>query len=53
MYQASEKRYESMKYSACGNSGLKLPAVSLLWSRTRQCRKELGAYSAREFYGLS
>lgn len=32
MYQASEKRYDSMKYSACGNSGLKLPAVSLgLW----------------------
>lgn len=32
MYQASEKRYETMKYYACGNSGLKLPAVSLgLW----------------------
>lgn len=32
MYQASEKRYESMKYFNCGNSGLKLPAVSLgLW----------------------
>lgn len=32
MYQASEKRYESMKYYSCGNSGLKLPAVSLgLW----------------------
>lgn len=32
MYQASEKRYESMKYFSCGNSGLKLPAVSLgLW----------------------
>lgn len=29
MYQASEKRYESMNYYHCGNSGLKLPAVSL------------------------
>ena len=32
MYQASEKRYDSMKYFSCGNSGLKLPIVSLgLW----------------------
>ncbi|MFI3214528.1 MAG: aldo/keto reductase [Eubacteriales bacterium] len=32
MYQASEKRYEKMEYFRCGNSGLKLPAVSLgLW----------------------
>ena len=32
MYQASEKRYETMKYFSCGNSGLKLPAFSLgLW----------------------
>lgn len=32
MYQASEKRYDSMDYYACGNSGLKLPAVSFgLW----------------------
>ena len=32
MYQASEKRYENMVYNRCGNSGLKLPAVSLgLW----------------------
>ncbi len=32
MYQASEKRYESMIYNRCGNSGLKLPEVSLgLW----------------------
>ncbi len=32
MYQANEKRYERMKYSKCGISGLKLPAVSLgLW----------------------
>ena len=32
MYQASEKRYESMNYVSCGNSGLKLPTVSLgLW----------------------
>ncbi len=32
MYQASDKRYDSMQYNYCGNSGLKLPAVSLgLW----------------------
>lgn len=32
MYEASEKRYETMTYNRCGNSGLKLPAVSLgLW----------------------
>ncbi len=32
MYIADEKRYERMKYNRCGNSGLKLPAVSLgLW----------------------
>ena len=32
MYQASEKRYDSMKYFSSGNSGLKLPALSLgLW----------------------
>lgn len=32
MYQASEKRYQDMPYHRCGNSGLKLPAVSLgLW----------------------
>ncbi len=32
MYQASEKRYNSMNYFSCGNSGLKLPIVSLgLW----------------------
>ncbi len=31
-YTASEKRYESMKYNKCGESGLRLPAVSLgLW----------------------
>ncbi len=31
-YAASEKRYETMKYKRCGNSGLMLPAVSLgLW----------------------
>ena len=28
MYQASEKRYDSMNYFLCGNSGLKLPAVA-------------------------
>ena len=32
MYQACEKRYESMPYVRCGRSGLQLPAVSLgLW----------------------
>ena len=32
MYTASENRYEKMHYNRCGNSGLKLPAVSLgLW----------------------
>ena len=32
MYLASEKRYETMEYHRCGNSGLNLPAVSLgLW----------------------
>ncbi|MBP3351785.1 MAG: aldo/keto reductase [Lachnospiraceae bacterium] len=32
MYQANEKRYEEMKYTRCGRSGLFLPQVSLgLW----------------------
>lgn len=32
VYQADEKRYESMKYNRTGNSGLLLPAISLgLW----------------------
>ncbi|MDG0791638.1 L-glyceraldehyde 3-phosphate reductase [Cohnella ginsengisoli] len=32
IYQASDKRYETMKYNRTGRSGLKLPAVSLgLW----------------------
>lgn len=32
MYNASEKRYENMKYNYSGKSGLQLPAVSLgLW----------------------
>lgn len=32
MYIADEKRYDTMKYNRCGNSGLLLPAVSLgLW----------------------
>lgn len=31
-YQASDVRYENMKYNLCGHSGLKLPALSLgLW----------------------
>lgn len=29
MYQANERRYSKMKYVRCGNSGLKLPVVSL------------------------
>lgn len=29
MYRADDKRYEKMDYSRCGNSGLKLPVVSL------------------------
>ncbi len=32
MYKPSETRYDSMLYRRCGNSGLKLPAISLgLW----------------------
>ena len=32
MYNAQESRYDSMEYNKCGESGLKLPAVSLgLW----------------------
>lgn len=32
MYKASSERYQSMEYHRCGNSGLKLPAISLgLW----------------------
>lgn len=32
MYQANEKRYETMKYHRCGTSGLMLPELSLgLW----------------------
>lgn len=32
MYQASENRYKEMQYFQCGNSGLKLPGVTLgLW----------------------
>lgn len=32
MYKASSERYQSMQYYNCGNSGLKLPAISLgLW----------------------
>ena len=31
-YTANEKRYDNMPYRRCGESGLKLPAVSLgLW----------------------
>ena len=32
MYQANETRYETMPYPRCGDSGLRLPAISLgLW----------------------
>lgn len=32
MYQASAERYTTMQYNKCGNSGLKLPGVSMgLW----------------------
>jgi L-glyceraldehyde 3-phosphate reductase len=32
LYQAAEQRYQKMEYRRCGNSGLKLPAISLgLW----------------------
>lgn len=32
MYHASNERYQTMQYNKCGNSGLKLPGVSLgLW----------------------
>ncbi len=32
MYQAAKERYQTMDYKRCGNSGLKLPGVSLgLW----------------------
>ena len=32
VYQADEKRYETMKYHRCGASGLMLPELSLgLW----------------------
>jgi len=32
MFEAEETRYNKMKYNRCGNSGLKLPAISLgLW----------------------
>lgn len=32
VYQASQTRYETMTFQRCGNSGLKLPAISLgLW----------------------
>ena len=32
MYQADEKRYETMKYLRCGKSGIKLPRIALgLW----------------------
>ena len=31
-YTSAENRYQSMKYNRTGNSGLKLPAISLgLW----------------------
>ena len=45
MYTASDKRYEKMLYNRCGESGLKLPAVSLgLWHNFG----EIGRASCRE-----
>ena len=40
IYKASDDRYAKMKYVNCGNSGLKLPKVSLgLWHNfgSRDC----------------
>ncbi len=40
MYIANEERYKNMKYNRCGNSGLKLPALSLgLWHNFGSCDK--------------
>ena len=37
-YTANEKRYDSMKYKKCGESGLKLSGVSLgLWHNFGDC----------------
>ena len=37
-YQAASDRYNTMKYHKCGNSGLKLPAISLgLWKQDTRC----------------
>lgn len=37
-YTASKQRYEEMKYNKCGESGLKLPAISLgLWHNFSAC----------------
>lgn len=38
MYQASENRYENMKYLRCGKSGLLLPRIALgLWHNFGSC----------------
>ncbi len=38
MYIADAQRYEEMKYNRCGNSGLKLPALSLgFWHNFGDC----------------
>lgn len=38
MYTADEKRYDTMRYNRCGNSGLLLPAISLgLWHNFGSC----------------
>ena len=38
MYQASEKRYDNMKYLRCGRSGLFLPRIALgLWHNFGSC----------------
>ena len=49
MYQADEKRYETMQYNRCGNSGLLLPELSLgLWHNFGTLR--LQKYESTVFY---
>ena len=45
-YLASEKRYETMEYRRCGNSGLKLPLLSLgLWHNFGEITEKEGCSS--------
>ena len=41
MHQASRKRYETMEYHFCGKSGLKLPAVSLVFGITLETMRTM------------